>query len=184
VDADHPSGLGGRSSNGHALSGGVPAQGNGHRGKPLVGSPKPILTPGPSATLRDRFLAELDGIQSTDEAGDWAFRNLPAKNSLTAEDAGAVEAKFQAQLAAVGTGEPSDEPLAGPQRPNTAQPDDQVKQKDRLAAVPPKSDDILVSGGCDGSGALLRPAINEKAETGEDSDQHRPSRGQRGCRNC
>jgi hypothetical protein len=36
--------------------------------------------------LRDQLAAELREIKSIDEAGDWAYRVLEAKNSLTAAD--------------------------------------------------------------------------------------------------
>ena len=54
------------------------------------------------------MIAELDGLQSADEAADWAHRSLPAKNALTAEDADVVEAAFRAKLAAFGDGRPAD----------------------------------------------------------------------------
>ena len=41
-------------------------------------------------------------INSPDEATAWAHRNLPAKNTLTAEDAKIVEERFQARLSAIG----------------------------------------------------------------------------------
>ena len=39
-----------------------------------------------------------------------------------------------------------------------------MKQKNRLAAVSPKSDQVFWSGGCNGSGVLVRPAISKEAE--------------------
>ena len=59
---------------------------------------RPVLAPDQSATLRDRLVTELSAINSADEAAAWAHRNLPAKNSLTTEDAQTVEAGFQARL--------------------------------------------------------------------------------------
>ena len=56
------------------------------------------------AILRERLLEELTVIGSADEAAAWAHRNLPAKNSLTAADAQIIEARFPAQLAAIGDG--------------------------------------------------------------------------------
>jgi hypothetical protein len=53
---------------------------------------KPVLNPDKSAALEDRLVAELDGLQSPDEAASWAHRRLPAKNTLTAADAECVEA--------------------------------------------------------------------------------------------
>jgi hypothetical protein len=53
---------------------------------------------------------ELIIIHIGDDAAAWAHRNLPAKNSLTAEDAQIVEAEFQARLAAIGDGVSAEEP--------------------------------------------------------------------------
>jgi hypothetical protein len=55
-----------------------------------------------SAELRDRLVAEVDALQSADEAASWAHRNLPAKNTLTTADADLVESGFRATLAAFG----------------------------------------------------------------------------------
>jgi hypothetical protein len=54
-----------------------------------------------SAVLRDRVIAELDGLCSADEAADWVHRRLPDKNKLTADDAQRVEISFLAKLAAI-----------------------------------------------------------------------------------
>jgi len=77
-------------------------------GKVHAISAKPILQPDASAELRDRLLAELANLASSDEAAIWAQRNLRAKNDLTAADAQRVDEAFQARLATlpVGTGEP------------------------------------------------------------------------------
>jgi len=71
-------------------------------------STNPILGTEASAELRDRLLAELANLASSDEAAIWAQRNLRAKNDLTAADAQRVDEAFQARLATlpVGTGEP------------------------------------------------------------------------------
>jgi len=57
--------------------------------------------PGPAASAesRDRLLAELNALTSANEAADWAYRSLRAKNDLNASDAEQVEAAFQAKLA-------------------------------------------------------------------------------------
>jgi hypothetical protein len=47
-----------------------------------------------SAALRERLVAELDRLQSAEEAAGWALRSLTAKNTLTAPDAGLIEAVF------------------------------------------------------------------------------------------
>jgi hypothetical protein len=107
---DQPSGPDGRKPNGHALTNGGPAPAGARRRTPLVRPAKPVLAPDQSAALRDRLVAELDGLQSADEAASWAYRSLPAKNTLTTADAELVEAGFQARLVAFGDGRPDDEP--------------------------------------------------------------------------
>ena len=47
----------------------------------------PILEAEPSAGLRDRLIAELTGLGSSDDAAMWAHRCLGEKNRLTAADA-------------------------------------------------------------------------------------------------
>jgi hypothetical protein len=55
-----------------------------------------------SASLRESLIEQLATINSADEAADWARRNLPAKNTLTAADAKIVEERFQARLSTIG----------------------------------------------------------------------------------
>jgi hypothetical protein len=62
--------------------------------------PKPVLTAEPSATLRDQLVAEIRELKDGDELALWAHRRLPAKNTLTADDARAVEAAYQGVLEA------------------------------------------------------------------------------------
>jgi hypothetical protein len=72
-----------------------------------VPSGGPILTSDQSAILRERLLAQLIAIHSSDEAALWARQNLSAKNRLTADDARIVEEEFQTRLSTIGDGEPS-----------------------------------------------------------------------------
>jgi len=82
----------GQKSNGHAFV--ADSRGT----KPFARPAKLILAADQSAALRDRLVAELDGLQSTDEAASWAHRRLPAKNTLAAADAELVEAGFRLKL--------------------------------------------------------------------------------------
>jgi ERF superfamily len=72
---------------------------NGH--KPPNGSihkprqPKPLLTVEPSAALRDQLIAEIANLRDGDGLALWAHRRLPAKNTLMADDARAVEVAYQ-----------------------------------------------------------------------------------------
>ena len=86
----------------------------GHRGAKVVSkTTKPILGPEASAALRDRLMAELKAIASSDDATTWAHRILGAKNTLIAADARQVEDAFQAKLASFGTAaDISDAPLS------------------------------------------------------------------------
>jgi hypothetical protein len=106
--ADQPPGPDGRSSNGHAFAARLPTPAGARRKTPPARPAKPVLAPDQSAVLRDRLVAELDALQSADEAAGWAHRSLPAKNTLTAADADLVEAGFRAMLAAFGDGRPGD----------------------------------------------------------------------------
>jgi hypothetical protein len=60
--------------------------------------PKPILATEPSAALRDQLIAEIQNLTDGDELALWAHRRLPAKNTLTGDDAHAVEIACQAVL--------------------------------------------------------------------------------------
>ena len=98
----------GRSPNGHAFVAGLPASAGAPRRSPPARPAKPVLEADQSAALRDRLVAEVDALQSADEAAGWAHRSLPAKNTLTAADAEVVESGFRAKLAAFGDGQPGD----------------------------------------------------------------------------
>jgi hypothetical protein len=102
--ADQPPGSDGRSPNGHAFAAGLPAPAGARRRTPPARPAKSILAADQSAVLRERLVAELEALQSADEAASWALRSLPAKNTLTTADAELVEASFRAKLAVFGDG--------------------------------------------------------------------------------
>jgi hypothetical protein len=52
-----------------------------------------------SGMLRDELLGEVDKLRDVDEAAQWAWRALPAKNSLTNPHAREVEHAFEAKVA-------------------------------------------------------------------------------------
>ena len=58
----------------------------------------PVFDSEQSAKLRDALIAELKRLGSSDDATEWAHRNLAAKNRLTAVDATAVESAFAETL--------------------------------------------------------------------------------------
>ena len=66
--------------------------------------PKPILATEPSATLRDQLIGEIQNLADGEELALWAHRRLPAKNTLRADDAGAVEAAWRVVLSALNLG--------------------------------------------------------------------------------
>jgi ERF superfamily len=71
-----------------------PANGSVHKPR----QPKPVLGPEASAMLRDLLVAEIAALQDGDDLALWAHRRLPAKNTLTTDDARAVEAGYQGVL--------------------------------------------------------------------------------------
>jgi hypothetical protein len=105
--ADRPTGSNGGTPNGQAHTAGVS---DGRRRVPIT---PPILTPDQSVLQRDRLLAELGAVQSSEEAASWAQRSLKTKHSLTAADAQIVETAFRTKMTAVG-----DEPI--PELPEAA----------------------------------------------------------------
>src|SRR4029077_5868457 len=52
----------------------------------------------PSAALRDQLIAEINGLKDADDFALWAKRSLPAKNTLTTDDAVAVENPYRTVL--------------------------------------------------------------------------------------
>jgi ERF superfamily len=128
-DAGEPSGPDGRAANGHAHAAEVL---NVRRRASPVRPARVILPADQSALERDRLLAELDDVQSADDAANWAHRSLPAKNTLTVVDAQLVEAGFRIRLASFGDQQPG-ELLEAAQNPVEAQlarpnPDDTKPQ--------------------------------------------------------
>jgi hypothetical protein len=63
--------------------------------------PKPVLAAEASAALRDQLIAEIQRLNEAEELALWALRRLPAKNTLTADDARIIEAAYQVVLSAL-----------------------------------------------------------------------------------
>jgi hypothetical protein len=94
-----------------------------------------------SASLRESLIEQLATINSADEAAAWAYRNLPAKNTLTAADAKIVEERFQTRLSTISDGQvPDGTTPAGtpdglaPDRPPQAVPDENLVSTGRADA--------------------------------------------------
>jgi hypothetical protein len=70
----------------------------------------PVLTSDQSVILRERLVAQLVAIHSTDDADAWARQNLSAKNTLTADVARIVEEQFQSRVSIFDDSEAPTEP--------------------------------------------------------------------------
>ena len=68
----------------------------------LLNSTKEIIGTEASAERRDRLIAEINGLSSSDEAAVWAHRCLVEKSKLHEVDAQQVERSFAAKLATFG----------------------------------------------------------------------------------
>ena len=71
------------------------------RAKAVSNPPKPTPKPEASADLGDQLTAELNDLNSAEDAANWAQRVLATKNTLTTADAERVEQAFQARLASI-----------------------------------------------------------------------------------
>ena len=109
---------------------------NGSRGRRRPSTPKQLLQPDASAVLREQLLIELAAIATADEAAMWAQRKLPAKNTLTPDDADVIEQAFRAKLQSVErmeTDQAAAPPPSGDQRDKfDAQPGPNAPNLDRI----------------------------------------------------
>ena len=110
----------------------------------------PVLTSDQSAILRERLLAQVVAIHSTDEAALWARQNLSAKNTLTTGDARIVEEEFQARLSTIGDGKgptESSNPFSAQNVMPADRPDANSSQKTSKASdKPPRNSTVRASG--------------------------------------
>jgi len=67
----------------------------------------PVLEPTASAALRDKLIAELKELNSSDEAAQWAHRIMGSKNRLNPKEAEQVELGFQLRLSTLTTESPN-----------------------------------------------------------------------------
>jgi len=133
----------GGSANGHALDpGAAPSVSSRHRPSHARRAAPAILIPDQSAALRERLLAELDVLESTDEAARWAQCSLPAKNTLTASDAQLVEASFGTKISAMGDQMTAEEFPANVQDPDQAPPA-ATRSDDRVATERSQPDEQI-----------------------------------------
>ena len=67
--------------------------------KRLLARPSRVaLSAEDSAALRDRLIADVEDVQSADEAAEWVHKNFERKNKLSDSDAELVEACFRVKL--------------------------------------------------------------------------------------
>jgi hypothetical protein len=124
-----------------------PTPSNAKRRGAAVQALSPILSPEQSAVQRDRLMAELDRLQSSDDAAAWAYLSLPAKNTLVTADAEILEAAFRLKLAAINEheldrreaaetegGAPIDAPTQQEDRDQLFRADEPFAPKRRVAA--------------------------------------------------
>jgi ERF superfamily len=78
-----------------------PAMSAPRRPKKRVPPARTVLGPEPSAALREQLLADITELQTADQAAVWVHKNLAAKNTLIAADAGLVEAGFSDRLGTI-----------------------------------------------------------------------------------
>jgi hypothetical protein len=89
------------------------------RKKPSIASADPQLHAEQSIQLRDRLIAEIERINSADEAAVWAQGQLGTKNRLMPADADAVETMFTQKLSSL---------EESPINPSAAQDDDRRRE--------------------------------------------------------
>jgi hypothetical protein len=86
--------------------------------------------------LHDQLATELEKINSTEEAANWAHRVLGAKNSLTAADAACIEEAFRAKLATFATdGADGSEKPRETERPRAQHRSDRGKKQQRSTVI-------------------------------------------------
>jgi hypothetical protein len=91
---------------GAGAAGGPPKTADWRKRAPLTQPSRSVLPPDQSALQRDRLLGEVACLRSGEDAAVWAQLSLPAKNTLTTDDAKIVEASFRGKIEALGGGRP------------------------------------------------------------------------------
>jgi ERF superfamily len=125
---------------------------DGDRKRPET-SARSVLGEQLSASLRESLIEQLAAINSADEAAAWAYRSLPAKNTLTAADAKMVEDRFRARLSAIGPSQ------ATCDRPAEGRMPDHLAGHEPPHAVP---DQTGVSGASDAGPRQKAPTRSKK----------------------
>ena len=109
------------------------ANGRARTGPARTAAPRPILAIDESARLRAAMLAEVVSLSSSVTATSWAQTMLPAKNTLTADDARTVESAFEIKFAELSADLVIDHATLEP-APTVAAPGGQSATPDRSTA--------------------------------------------------
>jgi hypothetical protein len=104
----------------------------GRRTKAVSNPSKPTLEPHASAALRDQLTAELNDLNSAEDAANWAQRVLATKDTLTTADAERIEQAFQMRLASIVSEASDGRPVAQEARSSTLRA---VRRKRRQQAA-------------------------------------------------
>ncbi|WP_407179677.1 ERF family protein [Bradyrhizobium sp. STM 3562] len=97
----------------------------------------PPLGPEESAKLRDQLLVELSTVRGNELLALWALRSLPLKNTLTKEDAAALEAAYLTKRDEASENDPTSHKSGPPGEPTSFRPDHlREQQGDALTPGP------------------------------------------------
>jgi hypothetical protein len=103
--------------------------------------PKPIFAAEASAALRDQLIAEIQNLTDGEDIVLWAHRRLPAKNTLMADDARAVESACQGVLSGLNLGaDELEQSPDGPTEPESIPPPNGGGAAPSMAAAPAAED--------------------------------------------
>ena len=116
------------------------------------------LDPDQSAVLRDRVIAELDGLRSADEAADWVHGRMPDKNKLTTVDAQRVEISFLAKLAAI------------EEASSSGAPAETIPSSGAASPGPTVSDEAMPPVDSQSEAVEIPPAVSEAPAGSNDED--------------
>jgi len=89
--------------------------------------------------LRERLLAQVAAIESSDAAVAWAYRALSAKNTLTEADAQVIEQQFQQRLSSIANEGRQESPKVAPGQNARRTIKDDEEARSNQTAMPHKS---------------------------------------------
>ena len=119
----------------------VPAAGKGSHRKPQP--TMPVLDAEASRAIRDRLVSAIAGLNSAEIAIEWAGRSLKTKNTLTTEDAYAIETAFRDRMRLLEPNAYAPNPIPS-ELPN--RPADTATQSKSTSSTDPSTPDDAFSG--------------------------------------